>query len=437
MERRNFMKGIGLMSLSGMMPLKNLNAKSINAGKTPNPAPVLNFFKKESNEFKFINVLGKAHYKFADIGELLAIKGLTDENDPSSFVNAYIKFADSCKAIADDCFAKGLIVSARDAYMRASNYYFAATEYLDESLQGNRYQELFKVHRDCWAAGIKLMEVDYEEFGIPYEGATIKGFFIAHKHDKSKRPLCIFNNGSDGSILDCWTLGGAGMFERGYNLVTFDGPGQGSSLFEKNLYFRYDWEKVITPVVNSVIKRKEVDKDKIVLMGISQGGYWVPRAAAFEKRLKAIITDPGVTNVEISWLSNLPKPMVALLQSGNKSDFNAYMQEGFKQSPASAAVYNFRARPYGKDNPFDTYAEVQKYNLKDVAGKITCATIITLPDDEQFWPGQSQELYDVLNCPKQLVSFTRAEGGNYHCEPKSRILWEQKVLDKLDAIIKS
>ncbi len=431
------MKGLSLLGLSGMMPVKRINAKNMNAANPPDSTPVFNFFKKESNEFKFINVLGKAHYKLADIGELLAIKDAVNEDDPSGFVSTYTNFADKCKAIADDCLQQGYNISARDAYLRASTYYYAAMDYLDEAVQMGKFSSLFKAHRNCWQAGVKLMDVDYEEFEIPYESTTIKGFFIKHKHDKSKKPLCIFNNGSDGSILDWWTMGGAGMFERGYNLVTFDGPGQGSSLFEKNLYFRYDWEKVITPVIDCVINRKEVDKNNIVLYGISQGGYWVPRAAAFENRLKAIVIDPGVVNISTSWFENIPKQLVALYKSDNKELFNKYFEGGFEKDPVSAALYNFRARPYGKDNPFDTYAAVEKYDLTGIASKIQCPVIITLPDDEAFWPGQSQQLYDMIKSPKQLIPFTRAEGGNYHCEPKARVLWEQKVIDKLDAITKS
>lgn len=436
MERRNFMKGIGLVGLSGMMPLKNLNTKNMIINKASDPTPALIFFKKESNEFKFLNVLGKAHFRFVDVGELLAIRDAINEDDASSYVSTYTNFADRCKSIADDCLQKGYNISARDAYLRASTYYFGAMDYLDEAMQMDKLLPLFKTHRDCWQAGMKLMNLDYEEFDIPYEGTTIKGFFISHKHDKFKKPLCIFTNGSDGPILDWWTMGGAGMFERGYNLVTYDGPGQGSSLFEKNLHFRYDWEKVVTPVIDSVINRKEVDKNKIVLYGISQAGYWVPRAAAFEKRIKAIVVDPGVVDVSTSWLNSLPKEMVTILQSGNKEQFNGYMQAGLKQYPTAASLYNFRARPYGFDNPYDTYKAPEKYNLQGVADKITCPVIITSPDDEQFWPGQSQQLYDIIKSPKQLISFTRAQGANYHCEPKARVFWEQQVLDRLDEVVK-
>lgn len=435
MQRRNFM--MGLAGAGAILPITGV--PSIISGgsenQKPDPGPALVFFKSEPNEFAFLNVLGKAHYKFADIGELLAIRADIDENVPFSFVTAYLKFADNCKKVADNCKKNGQLISARDAYARASTYYYAAMDYLDASLQADRFKELFLIHRVCWKEAVQLMEFNYEEFSIAYEGGSMAGFFISHK-DKKPRPLCVFNNGSDGSIVDVITYGGSGFFERGYNVVTFDGPGQGSSLFEKNMYFRYDWEKVITPVVDSVIHRKDVDKNNMVLIGISQAGYWVPRAAAFEKRFKAIIADPGVVDVSTSWLNHLPAPLVGLLKSGQKDQFNGYLEQGFKQSPVLAATYAFRVRPYGKTNPFDVYTEVLKYNLTGVADKIECAVIIPSPENESFWPGQSQALYDMVKSKKILIPFTAAEGGNYHCEPKARILWEQKVLDSLDEVMK-
>jgi len=437
MQRRNFMKNIA--AGSALLPLAGLQSLSTEAARTtaPDPQPALIFFKKEPDEFNFLNALGKAHYKFADIGELLAIRSLIDENNPSSFVSAYLQFADRCKQTADTCLKRGQLISARDAYARAGTYYYSAMDYLDASLQSDRFKELFLVHRACWKSAVQLMDFNYEEFEIPYENTTLRGFFISHKGNHTARPLCIFNNGSDGSIIDTLTYGGAGFFERGFNLVTFDGPGQGSSLFEKNLFFRYDWEKVITPVVDSVIHRKDVDKNKMVLIGISQGGYWVPRAAAFEKRIKALIPDPGVTDVSSSWLMHLPPPLLNMLKTGQKDSFNNFMEQGFKQSPVLASVYAFRSRPYGKNNPFDTYTEVMKYNLDGIADKIECPVIIPSPENEAFWPGQSQALFEMLKAQKMLIPFTAAEGANYHCEPKARLLWEQKVLDALDAFVKN
>ena len=148
-----------------------------------------------------------------------------------------------------------------------------------------------------------------------------------------------------------------------------------------------------------------------------------------------IIADPGVTNVSSSWLNHLPPPLLALLKSGDKEKFNIYLEQGFKQSPELVSVYNFRSRPYGKSNPFDVYNEVQKYNLDGVAEKITCDVIIPSPENELFWPGQSQALYDMIKSRKQIIHFTAAEGANYHCEPKARLVWEQKVSDALNEMM--
>lgn len=401
---------------------------------TENTEPKLIFFKTLDKEFEFYNALGQANYRFIDIGELLAIRELINEDDAETGVEAYLKFAKICEDTANTCLEKKHIQSARDAYFRASRYYFGATGYLDESPHPERFVDLWKSHRRCWGKAAKLMELEYEEFEIPYEGTTLQGFFFKRKNDNKTRPLFIMNNGSDGSILDAWSWGGSAAFDRGYNVLTFDGPGQGSSLFLKNIYFRHDWENVITPVIESIINRTDIDKNRIVLYGISQGGYWVPRAAAFENRIKVAVADPGVVDVSLAVMKFLPEEMIALLDAGEKDEFNKYMGM-VKGTPAEEANYNFRSRPYGINNAYDFFANIRKYNLTQVAEKIKCHTIITDPDNEQFWPGQSRKLFDMINAPKELIRFSASEGGNYHCEPKAKMLWEQRLFDKIDEII--
>ena len=64
------------------------------------------------------------------------------------------------------------------------------------------------------------------------------------------RPTIILNNGSDGPVTDMVKYGAAAAVERGWNALTFDGPGQNAALHRQKLYFRPDWEAVITPVVD-------------------------------------------------------------------------------------------------------------------------------------------------------------------------------------------
>jgi len=237
-------------------------------------------------------------------------------------------------------------------------------------------------------------------------------------------------NGSDGSLLDMWLWGGAGALARGYDCLTFDGPGQGYALWKQQLYFRPDWEKVIAPVVDYVLTRPEVDPKRIAIQGISQGGFWVPRALAFEKRIAAAIADPGVVDVSTSWAAQLPKPMQELLKAGRKAEFDGYMAKSM--TPANQATLNFRSRPFGFKSYYDTFKAALDYNLRDVAARIRCPLLITEPANEAYWPGQSRELFDLLASPKKLVHFSESDGADLHCEPNGTGLRDLRVFNWLD-----
>ena len=77
-----------------------------------------------------------------------------------------------------------------------------------------------------------------------------------------------------------------GRLERGWNVFVFDGRGQQSLLFERKIPFRHDWEVVLTPVVDLLVAWPDVDAEALLAYGISQGGYGLPRALAFEHRFR-------------------------------------------------------------------------------------------------------------------------------------------------------
>jgi hypothetical protein len=160
-------------------------------------------------------------------------------------------------------------------------------------------------------------------------------------------------------------------------------PGPGAALHRQQLYFRHDWEHVITPVIDFLVKRDDVLEDKVALQGISQAGYWAPRAAAFEDRIAALVADPGVMSVASSWERHLPPEM---LGQGNKKDFDALM--GADPDPNRRAMLAWRMAPYGLTSLFDTYLAARKMTLDDrTVAQIECPTLVL--DHEQFWPGQS------------------------------------------------
>lgn len=203
-------------------------------------------------------------------------------------------------------------------------------------------------------------------------------------------------------------------------------------LFERGTYFRPDWEAVLTPVVDVLVARPDVDAAALTAYGVSQAGFWLPRALAFEHRFVAAVADPGVVDVATSWLAYLPKEMVQLLDGGQKELFNQYMSEG-PDDPASARTFAFRARPYGVDDPYDLFTAVRGYELREVAGQIRTPLLITDPEDEQFWPGQPAQLAALLAAPHELARFGVADGANFHCQPLARKVTAQRMLGWLSS----
>ncbi|HEY0789730.1 MAG TPA: prolyl oligopeptidase family serine peptidase [Chthoniobacterales bacterium] len=388
------------------------------------------FFKHPTFEYVFLISLGRAYYLAGNVGKVLYLAGQIEDGNFESAYQAYKRAGDEARAIAEESEGHGHKVSARQAYLWAQNFYDSSTYFVDGSADPTRFLPTWELVYDCWLKAIGLFDPPIEAVRIPYENTELHGFFFWASGARQKRPLLILNNGSDGSLLDMWMQGGAGAVARGYHCLTFDGPGQGYALWKQQLFFRPDWEKVITPVVDYALSRPEVDAGRLALQGISQGGYWVPRAVAFESRIAAAVADPGVMDVSTSWTSHLPKPLIELLEAGRQAEFDRILTE--KTNPEMAAALRFRMRPYGFSSPFNAFKAVQSYHLRDIVTQIRCPMLITAPAGETFWPGQSQELYDLLTCPKSLVPFSMEEGADLHCEPKAYGLRDLRVFDWLD-----
>ncbi len=390
------------------------------------------FFKDDDFEYMTLSALGSTYYKCADIGECLTTAASIEDGDYEGWYRAWLATADRVREFAEQSAAKGHQASARDAFLRASTYYNTAAFFLDGTSDPSRLLPTWKAHRECFDEAASRFDPPFEKVEIPYEDTTLPGYLFKVDDSERTRPLLILNNGSDGTVTDMYLMGGAAALERGYNALTFDGPGQGAALFLQGLYFRPDWEKVVTPVVDFALRLPEVDPERIGIQGVSQAGYWVPRAVAFEHRIAAAVADPGVCDVSTSWFSHLPQDMQELLERGQKEEFDGYIEEGMQTSESLRYTVRFRMRPYGTDSPYEAYKMVRQYKLDGVAEKIRCPMLVTDPDNEQFWPGQSRRLYKALTCPKQLVSFTATEGADSHCEPKALGLRNQRIFDWLD-----
>jgi hypothetical protein len=440
-----FAAGAGMVALSGAVQLTSAQEASPVAA-TPSPDPVQaalpKLFHYDDFQFQFLIALGQAYERAADVGECFATAARISDGDFDSWFDAFFALAQRVHADAGASDANGQTDSAREGYLRASTYFAQAAFFADGTHDPSRLIPTWEIHRAAWDAFAARLDPPAEAVAIPYEGTTLPGYALTVDTSGKPRPWLLLNNGSDGTATDMWAQGAAAALRRGYNALIFDGPGQGAALYRQNLYFRPDWEQVITPVVNWLVKRPDVDAKRIALLGISQGGYWVPRAVAFEHRIAAAIADPGVVDVGTIYKAFVPPDVVnklATAEGDALKQLEAGIQEGVEaeagKSPHLRFTLAFRLRPYGTSSFAEVLKMVLSYNLDGVIDQIRCPMLIADPEGEQFWPGQSQQLHDALPGPKTLATFTATEGADLHCEPKALGLRAQRFFDWLDATL--
>src|SRR5262249_52406003 len=213
--------------------------------------------------------------------------------------------------------------------------------------------------------------------------------------------------------------------------LIFDGPGQGRVLIEQGLYFRPDWEAVITPVVDWLLTRPEVDPRRVALMGRSWGGYLAPRAATGEHRLAALIADAAQYTPGNRRTGLLPPEYRDQIDSGDPAVLNRILEEAMRQSAYLAFSLNRGLLTPGVATPLDFLRAMAPYTIEGLADRITCPALICEGEND-VRGGDAKPLHDALTAPKRYILFTNDEGAGAHDEAGAASLFSQRVFDWLD-----
>lgn len=384
-------------------------------------------FSDQTFSFELLRTLSYAPYGGADIGECLSTAYRIEEGNFESWYTEWYKTAERIHALADESLSLGKRVSARESYLRASNYYRTAEFFLHGNPSDPRMLETWNKSRSTFRQAIKLMDNIVEQVEIPYEGTNIEGYF--YRLDDSPRPTLIIHGGYDSTGEELYFGGALAALQRGYNCLTFEGPGQGALIREQQIPFRHDWEKVVTPVVDYLHTRREVDHKRIALMGISLGGILAPRAAAFEHRLAACIANDGLFTFQFSEMGrrqgfgeglNNPEMIENIIREVMKVNTN--IRWAFENG-----MFTFQAK-----SVFELIQKTEPFTLEGVAEKIKCPMLVCEAEADHFFAGQPKRLYDALTCEKTFMLFTEEDCGEEHCHFGALLLFNQRLFDWLD-----
>ena len=390
--------------------------------------------------YEIKRAFGASSYGGSEFGEVLATASRIVSGDFDSWYNAWTATAETVAAEAEKQLADRHRISARDGFLRASTYYRASEFFLHGNPRDPRIKSAYEKSVQAYKACAALADPPVEPVEIPYEHTTLPGYF--HRVDASdrKRPLLIMHSGFDGSAEELHAEGARAAVERGYNVLTFDGPGQFGPLHREGLTFRADWENVVTPVVDFALTLTGVDPSKIALMGISLGGYLAPRAAAFEKRIAAVIANDGVYDYGVANLGPIPPEQRAAAEikfrAKDAPELDRMLDAAMKKSPTAAWALTHGMYAMGVSTPRAYVAAALDFHLRDgVAEKIACPALVCDAEGDIFFRGQPQQFYDHLTCPKTLMRFTEDEGAGAHCQVGAARLSFARMYDWLDGTL--
>jgi pimeloyl-ACP methyl ester carboxylesterase len=394
-------------------------------------------FDDEAFSFETLRTAGFAAYGGADLGEVLTTASHIAEGDDASWHLAWKATAQRVAEIGDQALASGHRVSAREALLRASNYYRTAADFLLEKPATDPEMALLSAgQHDTFAAAADLFDTPVEDVAIPYEDTTLPAYLFLVDDSDAARPTVIYNSGYDSTREESYFAIAAAALRRGYNVLAFDGPGQGAALREQKLVMRPDWEAVITPVVDYALTRGEIAADKITLFGYSLGGYLVARAAAFEHRVAALILDDGIHDFHAAFAGNLPPFIESWINEGR--DDVAVPVLTMLTAVSTNVRWGLRNGMwvFGTDSFADLIRTVKAYTLDGIAHQIAAPTLIMDPENDHNLNGQPQLVEQALTgASTTLVTLTENEGAGEHTHAGGLGRAHQTMFDWLDATL--
>lgn len=315
-----------------------------------------------------------------------------DDAGTEAFFAAWGEMADGLVSLGEEAEKAGHGRSAAEKYCRATAYYMTA-----ERMQSRHYEPrkaMYRTMLETMARAIEAGSLNCERVEIPYGNTSYPALFVKGE-GSGPRPCMVFCNGLDSvkemiylSIRDTYAV-------RGISCLMIDHPGVGEALRLKGLHAIADSERWAGAAVDYLESRADVDRERIGMMGWSLGGYYAPRAAAFEKRFSLCV----------AWGAN---------HDWGELQKRRLAREGDRPVPH---YWDHVMWVWGKETLDEFMAFAPAVSLVGVVGKITVPFLITHGVRDRQIPLEyaHQSYAEAVRSPRrELKLFTDREGGVEH-----------------------
>jgi dienelactone hydrolase len=317
-----------------------------------------------------------------------------DAAGTKAFRETWVQMADKLCGLAEEDVSRGRLLSAGEKYNRAASYLITAERLQAHDAPGRR--DLYCRQLALFAESVRLSGEPCERVEIPYENGHLAGLYVRAQGVEGRAPILVQVNGLDSTKEMKYRVGLPGwLARRGISSLVVDQPGSGEALRLHGLTARHDSEHWASRVIDWLETRDDVDAKRIGLEGVSLGGYFCPRAVAFEPRFAC----------GVAWGANHDWRDVQRRRLEREGDF---------------PVPHYWAHVCwvwgAKDIP-DFMRIAQDVHLDGVVERIRVPFLVTHgAKDSQIPLGWAQRTFDQLvNSPKrELKVFTDREGGAQH-----------------------
>ena len=366
-------------------------------------------------------VLGSAVNHGVEIGEAFNTAAKIKDGDAASWQTEWFKMAQRAEARGEQSLAAGHRVSARDQLQRASYYYRIS---LLAILPGDpRLQERALKSRDLMKKAGELFDPPLEYFEIPFEGTVLPGFFRKAAGEKPAKTLLMIGGGET-FAEDLIFYIAPQAYDRGYNFMTVDLPGQGLLPMEGKV-FRPEMYVPMQAVVDYALSRPEVDPGQLAAYGYSGGGGFVPQAAMHDPRLAAIAMNSGVVDA-YPLFSTMPVVLASPQEIASWTTFHTNI--------VKAICWRWGVP---MDTPSGLAAANKGFTFDPAQIKVPALLIIGEGEyKSQEVQRQQKVIMDGLPNPlKKMVVTPSDEGATNHCCMENRSLVSQVLFDWLDEVL--
>jgi len=319
--------------------------------------------------------------------QLAALRNV--EATPEAWNGAWKKLADQLESDAVADLAKGYSRSAGVRYLRACMYRLHGERQVPP---GTEKMDTYRGALRAFGKAIEHTPLELERVEIESPDGSLPGYLI-RAQNLGKRPIVIFYSGFDVVKELLYAFIRDEFARRGISCLVVDTPGVGEPLRLRNVASRPDYEVPTKAIVDYLETRSDIDSSRVGLLGISLGGYYAPRGATFEPRIKACV----------AW--------------GAIWDYGAIWQRRWEERSKSVSVPFFQL-PWvmGTSTMDEALERVKQWTLADVLPKLKQPFLIVHGAEDKAIPIEDarKAFAAAGSLDKELRIFTRDEGGAEH-----------------------